>query len=97
MNGSCLENDDGKQIRMKRKGRKRGGQLASAKNGIHTDDEERGERSVDDIGVDIGLEEEVGVGEDGEKEDECGREEAFGGVNSEGVVMDRRNLNLSRR
>ncbi|KAL4391445.1 uncharacterized protein DS421_3g87480 [Arachis hypogaea] len=51
--------------------------------------DKRGERSEDDEGVDIGVTEEVGVGENGEKEDECGGKEALGGVDSERVLVDK--------
>ncbi|XLS47631.1 hypothetical protein HN51_021989 [Arachis hypogaea] len=59
-----------------------------AEDGVHKGDEERGERSEDDEGVNIGVAEEVGVGEDGEEEDECGREEMLGSVDSEGIVVE---------
>ncbi|QHO10282.1 uncharacterized protein DS421_14g488470 [Arachis hypogaea] len=59
-----------------------------AEDGVHKGDKERNERSEDDEGVDIGVGEEVGLGEDGEDEDECGRKKAFGDVDSEEVVAE---------
>ena len=60
--GAGKDNDQGEKCEL-------GGARLVAEDGVGKSDEERGERSEDDEGVDIGVAEEVGVGEDGEEED----------------------------
>ncbi|KAL4337214.1 hypothetical protein AHAS_Ahas12G0087800 [Arachis hypogaea] len=59
-----------------------------AEDGVYKGDEDRGERSEDDDGVDVGVSEENGVGEDGEEEDECGRKKVLGCVDSKRVMVE---------
>lgn len=60
-----------------------------SESGVCNGDEEGSERSEYDEGVDVGVTEEVGVGEDGEVEDECGGEEFLGGGKGKRVMVEK--------
>ena len=66
-----------------------GGARLNAEGGVGKGDEERGEGSEDNEGVNVCMSEEIGVGEDGEVEDKCGGEEFFGSGECEGVMMEK--------
>lgn len=66
-----------------------GGARLAAKGGVGEGNKERGKGWEDDASVNIGVAEEIGVDEDGEVEDECGREEFFGNGEGEGVVVEK--------
>lgn len=57
--------------------------------GVGEGDKERGKGWEDDEGVDVGVAEEIGVGEDGEVENECGGEEFFGSGEGKGISVEK--------
>ena len=84
---SHVPNSAGEDDQQRQECEPRGTRLA-AEDGVGDRDEERGEGSEDDEGIDVGVTEEVGVGEDREVEDEGGGEELLGGLPGEGVVVE---------